>query len=155
VLAPRRFCTRIKHLVRARAILQFAHELNKTTHRHAVHVATLGSRKSLCVNDSVRRLTSVGLINERCLDLRRQKSTKAQKQRGGGTPSAAARRSCRCSYASPGMDALFAQGCSSAGRALDVEELVTLVSAAQPPPRSLPVSAVSSGAGRGARCEVH
>ena len=98
-------------------------------HRHAVHVVTLGSRKSLCVNDSVRGLASVGLINERCLDMRRrQTSAKARKRGEGSTAStlAAARRHCRCSYASPGTDALFAQGCRGAGRVLDLEELIAL-----------------------------
>ena len=69
-------------------LAQFVREINKTAHRNAVHVTTLGSRKNLCVNESVRKLgqqtASVAMMNERCADLRSQKSRKFQKAEADG-----------------------------------------------------------------------
>ena len=114
-------------------LAQFVREINRTTHRRAVHVVTLGSRQNFCLNDSVRKLGSVGLMNERCNDLRQQKISvnKALKTCHGKhgsavQPSVKPKRACRCTYASPGSIALFKQACASSERVMDMEDLVSL-----------------------------
>jgi chromosome transmission fidelity protein 1 len=121
-------------------LAQFVREINKTTHRNAVHVTTLGSRKNLCVNESVRKLgaatASVAMMNERCADLRGQrsrKSLKAAADGGGGAlmggAAAAAKKvkspsGCGCSYSSRSSEQLFEQAASES--IMDLEDLVSL-----------------------------
>lgn len=62
-------CTKIFYCSRTHSQLeQFAQEIRKT--KFLPRIATLGSRQTLCVNDVVRRLGSVQLMNERCLEMK-------------------------------------------------------------------------------------
>lgn len=58
------------------------HEINKTRFRRNLKVATLGSRRTLCVNEKVTKLTSVAMMNERCLDLRQKRAVRSKNASG-------------------------------------------------------------------------
>ncbi|KAL1237527.1 ATP-dependent DNA helicase [Trichinella spiralis] len=55
-------------------LAQIAQELCKSVHEESTTMVTLGSRQTLCINESVRKLKSVGLMNEKCLDLQKESS---------------------------------------------------------------------------------
>ncbi|KAI8927828.1 helicase C-terminal domain-containing protein [Entophlyctis helioformis] len=55
-------------------IAQFVHEINKTVYKD-IKCITLGSRKNMCINDSVIRLQSLSKINDRCLELHKRDET--------------------------------------------------------------------------------
>ncbi|KAJ3069610.1 ATP-dependent DNA helicase chl1 [Podochytrium sp. JEL0797] len=55
---------------------QFVSELKKTEYVESVKSLSLGSRKNLCINDEVLRLSSVPRINDKCLDLQKNASKK-------------------------------------------------------------------------------
>jgi chromosome transmission fidelity protein 1 len=78
-------------------LAQFVREINKTQHRRQLKVVTLGSRKTLCINEAVNKLLPVALMNERCLDLRQKR---VQKPRSASAVSAAepARKLPGCSF---------------------------------------------------------
>ncbi|XP_046569042.1 ATP-dependent DNA helicase DDX11-like [Haliotis rubra] len=52
---------------------QFVREIIKSPYGENTRVTSLGSRQSLCVNESVRRLKSLSLMNDRCLELQKNK----------------------------------------------------------------------------------
>lgn len=74
-------------------LAQVVKELKRTSLATQVCCATLGSRKSLCVNDKVLRLGSVSRINEACLQLQRQSTVKRSKSDKG-----ACAGSCKCPF---------------------------------------------------------
>ncbi|EDW75043.1 uncharacterized protein Dwil_GK19963 [Drosophila willistoni] len=53
---------------------QIVSELRKTSHSQWVRSISLGSRQQLCINPHVKRLSSVSLMNERCLDMAKSKT---------------------------------------------------------------------------------
>ena len=52
---------------------QFVHEIQKTPYKDTISVVPLGSRQTYCLNKSVTRLHSLTLMNDRCLELQRNK----------------------------------------------------------------------------------
>ena len=72
-------------------LAQFVDEVKKSPFGEQVRVVSLGSRGSLCVNDVVRKLTSVARMNDKCKDLQTKKSSgassagTAEKSDGGGS----------------------------------------------------------------------
>uniref|UniRef100_A0A3B3RE12 ATP-dependent DNA helicase DDX11 n=2 Tax=Paramormyrops kingsleyae TaxID=1676925 RepID=A0A3B3RE12_9TELE len=60
-------------------LAQFVHEVQKSPFREEVRVVSLASRQNLCINEEVRRLGSVQLINDRCMEMQRNKHGKAEK----------------------------------------------------------------------------
>ena len=54
-------------------ITQFIGELNKTVYSESVRLVTLGSRMNLCINDHVLKLNSIQAINDRCLEMQKNK----------------------------------------------------------------------------------
>ena len=54
-------------------LMQLAEELKKTEFAKTLHFAALGSRASLCINEKVKTLGSVHKINQKCLDLQKEK----------------------------------------------------------------------------------
>uniref|UniRef100_A0A7M4FK57 DEAD/H-box helicase 11 n=1 Tax=Crocodylus porosus TaxID=8502 RepID=A0A7M4FK57_CROPO len=55
---------------------QFVHEVQKSPFGKETRLVSLGSRQSLCVNEEVRRLGAVQLINDRCMELQKNKHEK-------------------------------------------------------------------------------
>uniref|UniRef100_A0A3Q2DTL7 DEAD/H (Asp-Glu-Ala-Asp/His) box helicase 11 n=1 Tax=Cyprinodon variegatus TaxID=28743 RepID=A0A3Q2DTL7_CYPVA len=54
-------------------LAQFVHEVQKSPFSKNISLVTLGSRQNLCVNKEVRRLGSVQRINDRCLEMQKNK----------------------------------------------------------------------------------
>ncbi|KAG7332962.1 hypothetical protein KOW79_003097 [Hemibagrus wyckioides] len=54
-------------------LAQFVHEVQKSPYRSTVSLVNLGSRQNLCINPEVARLGSVQLINDRCMELQKNK----------------------------------------------------------------------------------
>ncbi|ALC48501.1 CG11403 [Drosophila busckii] len=101
-------------------LTQIVSELRKTPHGKNVRCVCLGSRQQLCVNAQVRRLNSVALMNERCLDMARAKAAPAQPNKKPRLAATALKLS-RCSFKSSVplqqlQDALLCEP-------LDIEEL--------------------------------
>lgn len=75
-------------------LAQFVREVQKSPFRDQTRVVTLGSRQNLCVNEAVKRLKSLNLINDRCVELQKNKSLPKAKdgdkvtkrQKGSGCP---------------------------------------------------------------------
>ncbi|KAJ9568323.1 hypothetical protein OSB04_004289 [Centaurea solstitialis] len=63
---------------------QFVKELRKTVFGSELKVASLGSRKNFCINEEVLKLGSSTLINERCLDLQKNKKSQVSKMKNSG-----------------------------------------------------------------------
>ncbi|XP_028306549.1 ATP-dependent DNA helicase DDX11 isoform X2 [Gouania willdenowi] len=57
-------------------LAQFVHEVQKSPFSKDVSLVTLGSRQSLCVNEEVRRLGSIQQINDRCMEMQKNKHEK-------------------------------------------------------------------------------
>uniref|UniRef100_A0A3B3RBN8 ATP-dependent DNA helicase DDX11 n=1 Tax=Paramormyrops kingsleyae TaxID=1676925 RepID=A0A3B3RBN8_9TELE len=60
-------------------LAQFVHEVQKSPFREEVRVVSLASRQNLCINEEVRRLGSVQLINDRCMEMQRNKHGESDK----------------------------------------------------------------------------
>ncbi|XP_021777707.2 ATP-dependent DNA helicase DDX11 isoform X5 [Papio anubis] len=57
-------------------LAQFVHEVKKSPFGKDVRLVSLGSRQNLCVNEDVKSLGSVQLINDRCVDMQRSRHEK-------------------------------------------------------------------------------
>ncbi|XP_058415058.1 ATP-dependent DNA helicase DDX11 isoform X6 [Diceros bicornis minor] len=54
-------------------LAQFVHEVQKSPFGKDTRLVSLGSRQNLCVNEDVKNLGSVQLINDRCVEMQRSK----------------------------------------------------------------------------------
>ncbi|XP_014677194.1 PREDICTED: probable ATP-dependent RNA helicase DDX11 isoform X2 [Priapulus caudatus] len=63
---------------------QFVREVQKSPYGDDTAMVTLGSRQNLCVNESVRRLASLSLMNERCRELQKAKVSADSKEEEDG-----------------------------------------------------------------------
>ncbi|XP_053574791.1 ATP-dependent DNA helicase DDX11 [Bombina bombina] len=67
---------------------QFVHEVQKSPFFKQIRLVSLGSRQNMCVNEEVRRLGAVQLINDRCMEMQKNRNEKkneepeGKKQRG-------------------------------------------------------------------------
>lgn len=57
-------------------LAQFVREVQKSPFGKETRLVSLGSRQSLCVNEDVKSLRSVHLMNDRCVDMQRRKHEK-------------------------------------------------------------------------------
>ncbi|XP_051010413.1 ATP-dependent DNA helicase DDX11 [Acomys russatus] len=57
-------------------LAQFVHEVLKSPFGEETRLVSLGSRQNLCVNEDVKNLGSVQLMNDRCVDMQRSKHEK-------------------------------------------------------------------------------
>uniref|UniRef100_A0A8C9PEK8 ATP-dependent DNA helicase DDX11 n=1 Tax=Spermophilus dauricus TaxID=99837 RepID=A0A8C9PEK8_SPEDA len=57
-------------------LAQFVHEVQKSPFGKETRLVSLGSRQNLCVNEDVKNLGSVQLINDRCMEIQRSKHKK-------------------------------------------------------------------------------
>ncbi|XP_076158449.1 ATP-dependent DNA helicase DDX11 isoform X1 [Alosa pseudoharengus] len=60
-------------------LAQFVHEVQKSPFGPTVSLVSLGSRQNLCINPEVLRLGSTPLINERCMEMQKNKHDKPEK----------------------------------------------------------------------------
>uniref|UniRef100_A0AAR2LXY8 Helicase ATP-binding domain-containing protein n=1 Tax=Pygocentrus nattereri TaxID=42514 RepID=A0AAR2LXY8_PYGNA len=60
-------------------LAQFVHEVQKSPYGSTVSLVNLGSRQNMCVNPDVARLGSLQLINDRCMELQKNKHDKQNK----------------------------------------------------------------------------
>uniref|UniRef100_A0AAR2J949 Helicase ATP-binding domain-containing protein n=1 Tax=Pygocentrus nattereri TaxID=42514 RepID=A0AAR2J949_PYGNA len=64
-------------------LAQFVHEVQKSPYGSTVSLVNLGSRQNMCVNPDVARLGSLQLINDRCMELQKNKHDLEPKRRRG------------------------------------------------------------------------
>ncbi|KAM9311458.1 ATP-dependent DNA helicase DDX11 [Gastrophryne carolinensis] len=62
---------------------QFVHELQKSPYGKDTRLVSLGSRQSMCVNEEVRNLGTVQLINDRCMEMQKTKHEKKSEEPEG------------------------------------------------------------------------
>ncbi|KAM5169870.1 ATP-dependent DNA helicase DDX11 isoform 2-T3 [Mantella aurantiaca] len=62
---------------------QFVHELQKSPFGSETRLVSLGSRQNACVNDEVRHLGTVQLINDRCMEMQKNKHEKKTEEPAG------------------------------------------------------------------------
>ncbi|XP_005144439.3 ATP-dependent DNA helicase DDX11 isoform X1 [Melopsittacus undulatus] len=62
---------------------QFVHEVQKSPFGKDTRLVSLGSRQNLCVNEGVRRLGSLQLINDRCMEMQKNKHEKKSDEENG------------------------------------------------------------------------
>ncbi|CAL8358727.1 unnamed protein product [Lota lota] len=103
-------------------LAQFVHEVQKSAFCKDVRVVTLGSRQNLCINEDVRRLGSIQLINDRCMEMQKNKHEKPQQEEGAKRKRGPAK--AVCPYA--GAAALQTLRDEVLGAISDIEQLVTL-----------------------------
>ncbi|XP_053175106.1 ATP-dependent DNA helicase DDX11 [Scomber japonicus] len=63
-------------------LAQFVHEVQKSPFSKNISLVTLGSRQNLCVNEEVRHLGSVQRINDRCMEMQKNKHEKQHHEEG-------------------------------------------------------------------------
>ncbi|KAK7084367.1 DEAD H (Asp-Glu-Ala-Asp His) box helicase 11 [Halocaridina rubra] len=92
-------CLKIYYCSRTHSQLsQFVREVQKTIFGEDARVVSLASRQNLCINETVNRLGSLSLINDRCLELQKGKSGKASKLESDGTTSKKKKTTSGCPY---------------------------------------------------------
>ncbi|KAM4747335.1 ATP-dependent DNA helicase DDX11 [Rhinophrynus dorsalis] len=62
---------------------QFVHEVQKSPFSKETRLVSLGSRQNMCVNEDVRRLGAVQLINDRCMEMQKNKHEKKAEEPEG------------------------------------------------------------------------
>ncbi|KAK3108683.1 hypothetical protein FSP39_013288 [Pinctada imbricata] len=62
---------------------QFVREIMKSPYGEETRVVSLGSRINLCVNEAVRKLRSITLMNDACLDMQKKKNKKVERNNEG------------------------------------------------------------------------
>ncbi|RXG59350.1 putative ATP-dependent DNA helicase DDX11 [Armadillidium vulgare] len=66
-------------------LAQFVREVQRTIFSETAQVTSLGSRKSFCINENVNYLSSLSMVNERCLDLQTKKKSVCSAVESGKT----------------------------------------------------------------------
>nr|QZX63218.1 DEAD/H-box helicase 11 [Halisarca dujardinii] len=104
---------------------QFVQEVRKSPYGNGTQVVSLASRQNMCINDQVRRLGSNQAINDRCLELRRQKN-KGTASSSFGAPAKKRKTSktSGCPYYK--MEALEMFRDLTLSKVRDIEQLVSL-----------------------------
>ncbi|XP_044729931.1 ATP-dependent DNA helicase DDX11 [Chrysoperla carnea] len=64
-------------------LAQYVGEVLKSPFGKTTRVVTLASRQTYCINEAVKKLKSLSIINERCLDLQQKKKEKTSKSKDG------------------------------------------------------------------------
>ncbi|XP_069084247.1 ATP-dependent DNA helicase DDX11 [Pleurodeles waltl] len=75
-------------------LAQFVHEVQKSPFGKDTRVVSLGSRQNLCVNEEVRNLGVVQLINDRCTELQKNKHEKKSDEPEGKKKRRESRGTC-------------------------------------------------------------
>lgn len=101
---------------------QVVNEIKNTHYANRVRVVSLASRQNYCINDSVKRLNSNALINERCIEMQKCKSSaRTTDQDDGKTVKKSKIQNTKCPfYAQHSIDSLRE---SSFTDIMDIEEI--------------------------------
>ncbi|XP_057557750.1 ATP-dependent DNA helicase DDX11 isoform X6 [Hippopotamus amphibius kiboko] len=78
-------------------LAQFVHEVQKSPFGKDTRLVSLGSRQNLCVHEDVRKLGSVQLINDRCVEMQRSKHERksiAEEEKSGRRRKQEVRAAC-------------------------------------------------------------
>ncbi|XP_048868858.1 ATP-dependent DNA helicase DDX11 isoform X2 [Brienomyrus brachyistius] len=105
-------------------LAQFVHEVQKSPFREEVRVVSLASRQNLCINEEVRRLGSVQLINDRCMEMQRNKHGKVEKSTDSEPKRRRREPKAVCPFS--GHEALLGLRDETLVKVRDVEEMVVL-----------------------------
>nr|XP_047913861.1 ATP-dependent DNA helicase DDX11 isoform X1 [Anser cygnoides] len=73
---------------------QFVHEVQKSPFGKDTRLVSLGSRQNLCVNEEVRRLGALQLINDRCMEMQKNKHEKKSGEETEGKKRRVSRATC-------------------------------------------------------------
>ncbi|NWQ76361.1 DDX11 helicase, partial [Columbina picui] len=73
---------------------QFVHEVQKSPFGKDTRLVSLGSRQNLCVNEEVRRLGALQLINDRCMEMQKNKHEKKNDEETEGKKRRVSRTVC-------------------------------------------------------------
>ncbi|XP_038011544.1 ATP-dependent DNA helicase DDX11 isoform X2 [Motacilla alba alba] len=73
---------------------QFVHEVQKSPFGKDTRLVSLGSRQNLCVNEEVRRLGTLQLINDRCMEMQKNKHEKKSNEENEGKKRRVSRTVC-------------------------------------------------------------
>ncbi|NWW38755.1 DDX11 helicase, partial [Panurus biarmicus] len=73
---------------------QFVREVQKSPFGRDTRLVALGSRQNLCVNEEVRRLGALQLINDRCMEMQKNKHEKKSSEENEGKKRRVSRTVC-------------------------------------------------------------
>ncbi|NWZ03946.1 DDX11 helicase, partial [Loxia curvirostra] len=73
---------------------QFVREVQKSPFGKDTRLVSLGSRQNLCVNEEVRRLGALQLINDRCMEMQKNKHEKKSNEENEGKKRRVSRTVC-------------------------------------------------------------
>ncbi|NWH31690.1 DDX11 helicase, partial [Chloropsis hardwickii] len=73
---------------------QFVREVQKSPFGKNIRLVSLGSRQNLCVNEEVRRLGALQLINDRCMEMQKNKHEKKSDEENEGKKRRVSRTTC-------------------------------------------------------------
>ncbi|KAG2623821.1 hypothetical protein PVAP13_3KG081781 [Panicum virgatum] len=105
---------------------QFIGELKRTEFAGRIRTVSLGSRKNLCINKDVLKLGSANRINERCLELQKNKKSSKTKVEDDKRKARQAKNSCGCPMLrNRSLQKEFRSKVSDQG-ALDIEDLARI-----------------------------
>ncbi|XP_051239481.1 ATP-dependent DNA helicase DDX11 [Dicentrarchus labrax] len=103
-------------------LAQFVHEVQKSPFSKDISLVTLGSRQNLCVNEEVRNLGSIQRINDRCMEMQKNKHEKQHQEEGVKRKRGPAKSVCPYNKAS----ALQQMRDDVLGTVHDIEQLLKL-----------------------------
>ncbi|XP_075945141.1 ATP-dependent DNA helicase DDX11 [Anarhichas minor] len=103
-------------------LAQFVHEVQKSPFSKDISLVTLGSRQNLCINEEVRRLGSSQRINDRCMEMQKNKHEKPQHDEGAKRKRGPAKSVCPYKKAS----ALQQMRDGVLGTVHDIEQMLKL-----------------------------
>lgn len=103
-------------------LTQVVNAIKSTVYGKSIRVVSLASRQNYCINDSVRKLNSNSLINDRCLELQKQPNSQPTQFSDGRTVKKKKTEPVRCGfYSKQTIDTLRDE---SLVDILDIEDLV-------------------------------
>ncbi|XP_023841451.1 ATP-dependent DNA helicase DDX11 isoform X2 [Salvelinus sp. IW2-2015] len=104
-------------------LAQFVHEVQKSPFSQDISLVPLGSRQNMCVNEEVRRLGSVQRINDRCMEMQKNKHDQRPKEVEGGKRKRSVSKAV-CPYV--GAQGLQTLRDAVLGAVRDIEQLLSL-----------------------------
>ncbi|TRZ02600.1 hypothetical protein DNTS_016289 [Danionella cerebrum] len=105
-------------------LAQFVHEVQKSPYGTSVQLVNLGSRQNLCINPEVTRLGNVQMMNDRCLEMQKNKHEKREKALASQTKRSRAVTTATCPFS--GFENMAAMRDEVLVKVRDVEELLVL-----------------------------